>query len=74
MNQDDRERLVRIEVNLTNFMETVEKHVVGRINDHGNRIRSLEIIKHKAIGAMLIAGAIGGLAKDWVKTKMTGHP
>lgn len=72
MNQEDRERLVRIETNLNNFMETVEKHVVGRVNDHGNRIRALEIIKHKAVGAMIVAGLIAGLAKDWVKQKLGG--
>lgn len=73
MNQEDRDRLIRIETNLANFMETVDKHVVGRVNDHGNRIRALEVLRYKAVGAMMLAGAIMGLGKDWLISKAKGH-
>ncbi len=70
--QEDRERLLRIEITLTNFKEDFDKHTVGRINDHGNRIRALEVLKFKAMGAMIPIVILVGIAKDWLIVKIGG--
>ena len=71
MNQEDRERLVRIETNLNNFMVTVEKHVVGRVNDHGSRIRALEVFKNQAVGTATFLGVMAGIFKGFIQDKIT---
>ncbi len=69
MNQEDRERLVRIETILT-------ESVVPRLNDHGPRIKVLE--KVAMFASVLWGGAcvVGWVAKDaaaaWLKQKVLG--
>ena len=74
MNNDDRERLVRIEVGLQNLTENIDKQVVGRINDHGNRLRALEVYKTKVAMIGSIAFGIAMLSKEtlngWIKRKI----
>lgn len=69
MNQEDRDRLMRIETILT-------ESVVPRLDDHGPRIRVLEKV---AIVASVFWGGIcvvGYVAKDaaseWIKQKVMG--
>ena len=70
MNQEDRDRLMRIETILT-------ESVVPRLDDHGPRIRLLE--KVAICASVLWGGAcvVGYVAKDaaaaWLKQKVVGN-
>lgn len=56
MTDDERdERIIRIDENM--------KVVVGRLNDHGTRIRALEQFRNLAGGAIAVLAAIAAAVK-----------
>lgn len=78
MNQDDRDRLIRIETLLTSS-------VVPRLDSHGEKLEKhdgrLKVVEKVALtatvmwgGACLIAYVAKDAAAEWFKRRIMGHP
>jgi len=77
MDREDRDRLVRIEESLKVILDK-EGPVIGRISDHGERLRSLERARMIATGVIMSFGVGAAMAKDvalaWLKVKVVHGP
>ena len=66
MDKEDQERLVRIEVGLESLGKRIDESVIARLENHGKRIKDLEVFRWMAGGGgIAIAGAVA-----WLKLKL----